>query len=287
MFEIEIVYNDGEVRDFIKKELKNYGISEKTWKKSYSELMDIKEKILEKNKTRLEWLEIEVSGVRYIVRLEERKLAEEKKVYPKQHVVSKKDAVIKQIQAQNGVVVKNINDYVKKGDILISGSIALNETVKENVAALGKVYGEVWYTVTVDYPLIYEERKETGKKRTTLSIQFLNQNIDLFPFQTFRFFNKKEKVLLKQGWIPITLVKQKQKEVTLISEILTEEEAIKKAILKAKTQMESQLNDKEEIKYEKCLKVERKDSKIEIEVFFTVLEDITDYVEIVELEEEE
>lgn len=287
MFEVEVVYNDKSVRNFIKKELKEYGIYEKTWKKSYSEIAQIKEQILEKNKTKLEWLEIERSGVRYIVRLEERKLQDAKKSYPKQHVVAKKDAVIKKIHAEKGMIVKNVNDYVKKGDILISGSISLNETVKENVAALGTVYGEVWYTVTVDYPLIYEERNETGKRRTTYSIQFLNHKFDLLPFHQFKTFNTNEKVLLKNSWIPFSFLKEKQKEVNLISEILTEEQAIKKALLKAKTQMESQLNDKEEIKYEKCLKVERKDSKIEVEVFFTVLEDITDTIEIVELEEEE
>lgn len=46
--------------------------------------------------------------------------------------------------------------------------------------------------------------------------------------------------------------------------------------------MESQLTDKEEIISQKNLKVEVKDSRIVLEIFFTVLEDITSYQNITE-----
>ena len=43
IYEIDIIHNDEETRNFIKQELKQYGIKEKTIKKSYKELSKIKE----------------------------------------------------------------------------------------------------------------------------------------------------------------------------------------------------------------------------------------------------
>ena len=53
-------------------------------------------------------------------------------------------------------------------------------------------------------------------------------------------------------------------------------EAIKKATEKAKMKIESKLSDNEYIINYKQLNVEQNDSKIVLELFFTVCEDITD-----------
>ena len=50
--------------------------------------------------------------------------------------------------------------------------------------------------------------------------------------------------------------------------------------------MESQLNDNEYVINQKNLKVSIKDSKIVLDTFFTVCEDITDYIKIEEIKEE-
>jgi hypothetical protein len=75
--------------------------------------------------------------------------------------VSTYDAVIKKIVAESGVKVKEVNEYVKKGDTIISGSIYLNEEIKEVTKALGEIYGEVWYKISVEYPIINVDKKET------------------------------------------------------------------------------------------------------------------------------
>lgn len=279
IFKIEVIHTDPAMRNFMIKELSNYGIKEKTLKKSYDEIQQIKSNILNTYKDKLEWLEIEVVGTKYIIRLEERKLNIQNQDYRKQNIVATKSAIIKKIEASSGQIVKEINSYVNKGDVIISGDIKLNEATKEIVRADGHVYGEVWYIVNISYPFVYNETKNTGKFRKVLSINFLGSKWNL-SFSDYH--DKKIEVIksINHLFLPISITYEKQNEVQIIEEIYTVEQAIAKAEERGRQQIESKLNDKERIIDSKNLNVDIKDSKIELEMFFTVYEDITGYQEI-------
>ena len=143
IFSIEVVHTSSEIRTFIMNELKENGIKTLQFKKSFSELEKIKNNILDNNKDKLEWLEINRIGTKYVIKLEERKINTYVEDFKYQDIISTSDAVIKKIIAISGVKVKEVNEYVKKGETIISGSIYLNEELKENVKAMGEVYGEV------------------------------------------------------------------------------------------------------------------------------------------------
>jgi len=85
--------------------------------------------------------------------------------------------------------------------------------------------------------------------------------------------------------LPISFVLQEQKEIITISSILTEEEAIDKATIAAKTKMDENLKEDESIIDYKILKTSIKEDKIVLDVFFTVLENITGYEEIKEVDD--
>lgn len=95
------------------------------------------------------------------------------------HIISKKDAIIKKIVATSGEVVKNVDTYVKKGDIIVSGDIKLNDNTKDIIRANAKVYGEVWYKVNITMPFNYKEEVYTSNKITNYSFSFLDKNIKL------------------------------------------------------------------------------------------------------------
>lgn len=276
IFSIDIIHTDKNVRNKLLKELEGYGLKIHSFKKSYDEIQQIKEQMLTNHKDDIEWLEIESIGTKYIVRLEERKIKEEEVSNEKRHVISTKEAIIKKIEAENGEIVKEINSYVKTGDIIISGNITLNEQIMDTVSASGHVYGEVWYKVKVSYPLAYSEEHETGKSQKRLVFNFLNKSFEL-GFNKYKNKNITSKTLLKHTFLPISLTYDTQKELIVIDEIYTIEQAIKKAEDRAYEEMESKLNDKEKILSSKNLKVDVNDSKIELEIFFTVYEDITGY----------
>ena len=180
---------------------------------------------------------------------------------------------MQKIIAKKGVPLVNVNDYVKKGDILISGLIKLNDDVKGSVIPEGKVYGEVWYNVKVEYPLHYKEVIKTGKTKNVYVIKFLNKSFELS-------FNKLKQKEIKENLIidffPFSLYKQNQEEIIKKDIIYNKEEATLKALEKAKEQVLKKLKEDEYIIYQKILLINVKDSKIIIEVFFSVYEDITE-----------
>lgn len=282
IYKVEIVHTNKELRALLLKELEARGIHEHTMKKGFKELEKIKEDIINHNRNKIEWLSIEAVGTKYVVRVEMRKMEEMKEKGEKRNVIARKGAILRRVEATTGEIVRNTNDYVKTGDIVISGDLKLNEETKEQVSAEGKIYGEVWYKVTVSYPFVYKEVTETGKKQTAYTIRFLNRKLQLFPWKYYKSKKVKEQKLLYHPLLPIEFLKEQQAETNEIDEINTEDEAIAKASKLAHEKMESQLSDKEEIISQKNLKVEIKDSKIELEIFFTVLEDITGYQNIVE-----
>lgn len=289
IFDVEVVHNKKEIQELLISELKKYGITERRFVKSFSDVEKIKEEILNKYKDKLEWIEIERVGTKYIVRVEERKIPGTNEKDENRNIVAKKSAVIKTIIAENGVVVKNINDYVKPGDIIVSGSIYLNETLKNVVSAKGTVYGEVWYKSTVEVPFVYNEKNYTSNTKKVLTFKFLNHRFELFNFHKFKDKEIEEKKLLSHNFLPISLVYETQREVEKTDKIYTIDEAIAIAREKSIKAMESKLNDKEYIISSKDLKVNIKESKIELEMFFSVYEDITDYqvIDNISLEEQE
>ena len=280
IFDIEIVYNDKETRDFLRQELKNYGIKEKTFKKSYHQIEKIKEDLINKYKDKIEWIEIETKGTKYIVRLEIRIIKEKEEIPKNRNIISKKDAIIKEIKAEHGQIIKEINSYVKKGDTIISGNIMDNEVIKNTVPAEGVVYGEVWYEINITYPFVYQETKELENTKEVYVIKFLNKNIELLNKNKFKTKKIKEKNIISNNLLPISIVKQNQTETLEIQEILTIDEAIKKASDKGIEKIKNNLKEHEFIINYKILNTNIKENELELSMFFSVYENITEYQEI-------
>ncbi len=287
IFKVEIIHNDKEIREMLKSELKRYDITTFKLKKNYNELEKIKQHILNGHKEELEWIEIEVVGTKYIIRAQERKMNSKEENVPIRNIVATKHAVLKSINAKSGDIVREINTYVKPGDVVISGDIKLNEESKAKVGAEGVIYGEVWYQTQVEFPYEYHEKKYTGKNKTVYSFKFLNNYFDLFNFKPYKQSENKEKVILGSSLLPISLVRVEQKEVIKKDKTYSEKEALNEALKLAKNKIEKNLDEKEYIISQKKLKVDARNSKIVVDVFFKVYENITGYSDIPEEIKEE
>ena len=284
-FEIEVVHRKEEIRSLIYKELDRYNIKKYSLVKTFDEQEQVVKNILDNNKDKLEWLEIERVGVKYIIRVEERIINDPKKEEKNRHIVASKDGIIMHIDSSRGEIVKKINDYVKKGDIIISGHIKKSEEVKNTVAAEGNVYAEVWYTVDVEMPLIYKEEYKTGKSKKVLTFSVFGNNYSLFDFFPYKNKSIEENIIFKNNVLPIKFSFNKEYELRVIDEVYTYEEAISKAVDLAREKLKMKLSKDEEILYEKKLKTTQNNSTILVTVFFKVYENITAYEEILEVKE--
>ena len=279
IFDVEVIHSNKDIRNLLLNELEAEGIKKLSFKKSYNEISKIKEKILNKYPDKIEWLEIEENGTKYTVRVEERTIVKEDENNTPRNIVAGKDGVLKKVIAEKGDIVKDMNDYVKKGDMIINGELIFNEKVTGKVRAEGKAYAEVWYVTKTEYPFATYTETETGKTKDIYAIKFLNHTLE-FTLHKFKTKKIEEEDIVKHSLIPIKLVKQKQKETKVTDQILTVEEAIDKAKEKAENDIKKNLSKDEYIIRSKYLKSTVKESIVEVEMFFAVYEDITDYAEI-------
>lgn len=274
---IEVIHSNNNIIKLVENELEENGIKKYHFALSYDEVEKVKKKILEDNKDSLEWLEIIKEGTKYIVRVEERiinNVPDDNNIYD---IVASKGAVIKSIYAKSGEKIRDVNTYVKKGDIVISSKIILPNNEIITKSANGKIIGEVWYSIRVEFPYVYNEIKYTGNKKKVLVFNFLNKRISIFDFNKYKTFDKNIKYIFNNNIIPISLTYEHEYETKVINDIYTYDTAREKAILIAKEKLLNKYSSIIDITDIKIINEEDMTSKIVIDLFITCDEDITLY----------
>ena len=280
IFKVEVIHSNKNIIKLVTKELEDNGIKKYKFVKNYQEIEKIKKKILEKNKDTLEWLEIIREGTKYTIRVEERIINNKPKDNKIYNIVASKNAVIKNIYAESGEKIRSINTYVKKGDIIISSDITLPNNEKISKTASGKVQGEVWYNINIEYPYQYHEMKYTGNKKKVLVLNLLNKRISFFDFHKYKTFNRNIKYIFNNNITPISLIYEDEYETNIINEVYDYNTAREKAITKAKEKILEKYPNIKDIINIKIIKEEDKKNKISLNLFVTCLEDITEYQEV-------
>ena len=282
IFKVDIITNDKNMYNKINKYLISKGISKYHVKKNYKELKKIKEDILNKYKKEIDWIEIESVGSKYIVRYEPRINTDFKLDNKFQNIIANKNAIIYYMDVKSGQIMKNRFDYVKKGDVIVSGYIYLNDKITSTIKAEGTILGETWYKVKVKYPYKYKQVKKTGNSKKVLSIKFINKD---YVFSNYKNYKKKNNILLKNNILPISIDIEKQIELDIREENNSYKEAIKKAESKALNKINKKLDKNEFIKDYKIININKLRDKVELTEFVSVIENISDYQEIEEYKE--
>lgn len=280
IFKVEVIHSNKNIIKLVTKELEDNGIKKYKFVKNYQEIEKIKNKILEENKDTLEWLEIIREGTKYTIRVEERIINNKPKDNKIYNLVASKNAVIKNIYAESGEKIRSINTYVKKGDIIISSDITLPNNEKISKTASGKVQGEVWYNINIEYPYQYHEIKYTGNKKKVLVLNLLNKRISFFDFHKYKTFNRNIKYIFNNNINPISLIYEDEYETNIINEVYDYNTAREKATTKAKEKILEKYPNIKDITNIKIINEEDKKNKISLNLFVTCLEDITEYQEV-------
>ena len=269
IYSVDIKINDEDLKTQIKYTLIDLDIKPYKRIKLYNYINKVKEKILNKYKDKIEWIEIEQIGSKYNVYVI-------KKVNNKKHVhndrcnyVAKKSGVIKSLYASKGVLLVQENNYVKKGDILISGSVIYNDELKNEVCASGKITGEVWYKVNIEYP--FSKTRPYNKYSN-----FHNIEIILFgkKYKIFKSNNKHEMIKNKIGNNTIGLNIYQGYKIKVKNEKYTEKEVLNKSLKKAKDSLLKKLPRNSRITDQKVLKKYVNNGKMYLEVLLTAEEEI-------------
>ncbi len=286
IFDIKINSDDKDIVNIINDSLSDNGIDVYKRKVSFDKLNSIKNKILEDNKDTLEWIEIREKGCIYYIDVTPRVKSNNNvdNSLPSD-IVAEKDGVIKHIVVHRGNKVIDNGDYVKKGDILISGNIIKNENVIDKVHSEGVIYAETWKTVNISIPF---KRIDYVYKKT-----INHYYLDIFghkftisgKYDSDNTINKKS-IVLDKPYLFFKLYKEEKKIYDYNEVILNKEEAYNEALNRSIDVINKKLSSDEYIISKKVLKKEVKRSKINLEVFFKVYEKIGVTSEIQDIGEE-
>lgn len=281
--DVNVIHSDRKIRMLVEDELFDLGIKQFIIKKPFSTIQEIKEKIKKKHPNEIEWLEIIDDGMKYTVRVEERIITKPTETPKYCNVVSTKDAVVLGATISKGQSVVNNNDFIKKGDVLISGEIKFNEAIKSHVCASGTVYGNTWYRVSISLPYEHTIKNYTGKSKNNLGFEYGSTYNRIFKVH-YENYDVLKKRIFKIG--KFALYKETIKEYNEQKEVYKEDEVLNQALKTAREKLEIKLDENATILNEKVLQSSTYDNTISVDIFYAVKEIISTQVESEYIEEQ-
>ena len=280
IFKVEIVTNNQVLKDNITYYLNYYGIVKYKFVKSNKYIENVKEKILLENRDTIEWISINREGVKYVVNVTPRVISNKVNIDKPSNIVSKKDALIKYLVVTGGSSVKEVNDVVKKGDVIISGNVVKFDKVVGTTRSKGKVFGEVWYTVNISIPFKHVIYEKTGETINHIYLDIFGHKFTLVGHYITNNSINEVSVLVDKPYLFFKLMKE-SKELYNYKEVnLNSESAFKEALKRADKSISNKLDTNEYIIERKVLKKDVFSSKIDIELFYRVYENIGEEKEI-------
>ncbi|MDD6308328.1 MAG: sporulation protein YqfD [Clostridia bacterium] len=156
---------------------------------------EIKSKMLS-SVPELAWLWVELHGTRAYVHVRERTAVPE--MVPAHipcNVVAARDGVVERIVATRGTPLVTEGDVIQRGMLLISGTVTTKQGGALLVHAQGEITAKTWYEKSGTFPLLRQEKRETGntEKRYALQLGTYTLPLDFGRKTSFSNFTEEEK----------------------------------------------------------------------------------------------
>ena len=279
IWSIEITGNNELEQAFIEEELARNGIATGVFKYRVDADSAITQMMLQVDK--IVWISINLRGTKVRVDIREREDIPE--IVPRDipcDIVANNDGIIKRVIAKEGIETVVEGDTVKRGQVLISGSIPLKgeENQYKLVHAMGIVEARTWYEAEAPVILEKTERVKTGRRITDTSLMLFSQKLDFFHKRNnFRDYSVSETVKrLSIGddlVFPIEWITKVYVEETVVNAYVSTDEAKKEATAEAFAKAFDQVPEEAQI-IEKIENLVEYDGGIIARVTLECLEDI-------------
>lgn len=225
------------------------------------------------------WVGVRQKGTTYEFEVVEQQLPEEAERYSPRHLVATKKAIIHDIFVEHGQALVKPNDFVRKGDTLVSGYIG-KEGKTEIVPAQAVVLGEIWYKSDVSVPLDTLFTTLTGEKDTKHYLSIYGVTIPVWgfgssDFKTLTSFEQEKPLQFLKWSLPITYKRLDLFETNEYERTYSKEKAILAARERARVNLTKHLPEGAEIIGEKILHEALENGKVNLQIHYQVIEDIT------------
>ncbi|MET3727752.1 hypothetical protein ABID52_001333 [Fictibacillus halophilus] len=224
------------------------------------------------------WIGVTQHGTSYRFEVVEKEIPEAKQVTGPRHLVATKEAVIHSVFVEKGQPIVGVNDYVKKGSLLVSGLIG-KEKKPQLVSAKGEIWGEVWYQTEVEVPLNTSFQTYTGKYKNRHFVSLFGLNVPVYGFSEGEFKDKTETLnespLYLAKWkMPFSYIKKEIRETDGVKRSYTKAEAIEVGKKMAKKELSKKLPDDAKINGEKVWQQNVSNGKVKLTMLYQVIENI-------------
>lgn len=224
------------------------------------------------------WVGVELKGTTYSLHVVEKKLPKKQANATYHSLIASKKAVITQTMVEKGQVVVEKHQYVKKGQMLVSGNIGL-EGKQTFVGAKGKILAETWYKTEVVVPLSSSFSVFTGvtNKKQTIGIGSLEVPVSGFrkpDFSKYEVEKQPYKWKIGKWTVPISYnrIIYRQKEAVLQSYSVAE--AIKKGLVMGRQDLRKMIPADAAILHENILQNNLDNGKVKLTIHYQVIENI-------------
>ncbi|MBN3556186.1 sporulation protein YqfD [Fictibacillus nanhaiensis] len=224
------------------------------------------------------WIGVTQRGTSYRFEVVEKEIPEAKQMTGPRHLVATKEAVIHSVFVEKGQPIVGVNDYVKKGSLLVSGLIG-KEKKPQLVSAKGKIWGEVWYQTEVEVPLNTSFQTYTGKYKNRHYVSLFGLNVPVYGFSEGEFKDKTETLnespLYLAKWkMPFSYIKKEIRETDGVKRSYSKAEAIEVGKKMAKKELSKKLPDDAKINGEKVWQQNVSNGKVKLTMLYQVIENI-------------
>lgn len=272
IIKIEIISENSQIKKIISHELDKLNIKIISYKKTDYQINEIKEKILNNNKTTIEWLNIKKTGMKYIINIEERKDKNKLDKHNFCNIIATKEGTITKVITKSGTPIVDINEHVNKGDTLISGETKVNEEIKALICADGKVFAHTWYTISLKIPKTYIKTTKLDDYTKHIIIKYNNKTKKIGKSKYKEPITENKKILDILG---LQVYISKEYNTSKNKEIHTEEELNKKIDELVKEKLKPFLINSNKLIKQNVLKKNDFNSTIDIELFIILEEEIS------------
>lgn len=236
------------------------------------------QRTLTNNIPAITWVGVRVEGTVYKLQVVEKNQPKPEKETGPQHLVAAKKGIIVKMYVQEGQPMVAINDYVKKGQQLVSGEIGVEDRYSY-IASKGEIIAETWYKSEVSIPLKKELTVLTGNEKNKHYLKFWKWDVPIWGYGNPKFEEYDQDLTTHPfkflRWeLPIRYKEINIHEVEKAKHELNQEEAVAAGIEIAKKDLLSKLGEEAKIVKENILHKEVENGKVKITIHFTVHEDI-------------
>ncbi|MFK4340933.1 MULTISPECIES: sporulation protein YqfD [unclassified Paenibacillus] len=231
------------------------------------------------------WIGVEKQGTSVTIQVVEASQPTPEPLYSPRHLISKADAVVTEIFAEQGRPVVHKNTRVKKGAILISGTLG-DEENQQQVVAKGEIKGLVWHEYEISSPTVRRSSTYTGNSHERLYLVLGNRAVQLWgygkiPYSAHKTTVEHDPLTWRSFRLPVGWMTENVRETKIHEDKLTEAEAQNRGIEGARANILAKYGKGTKIMSQKILHEKRENGKVYMKVLFEVEQNIAEELPLV------